>query len=271
MFDPPANLPVEPESNDSPFISKPPSAAGPKPNPPLPSIPPSNSLLRPPKKEPEDIFSGVEHDASAGGAAPVAAPEVRASSGRGKGKIILIASIVVGVLLLAAGGYFLYKRFMVSPTPAVKKPTTTSPTVPSEQPAAPAPDAATGAPITPPATGSSEPAVPPTPPPAIEHTSSTQAVDTDGDGLSDAEEAKLGTDPNSPDTDGDGLTDGAEVNTYHTNPLVADTDGDGLTDGDEVNVWHTDPTKADTDGDGFSDGQEVQNGFNPLGPGKLKK
>ncbi|MDF0707950.1 gliding motility-associated C-terminal domain-containing protein, partial [Flagellimonas okinawensis] len=36
-------------------------------------------------------------------------------------------------------------------------------------------------------------------------------VDTDGDGLTDGEEATLGTDPNDPDTDGDGLTDGEEV------------------------------------------------------------
>ncbi|MEZ4810462.1 MAG: gliding motility-associated C-terminal domain-containing protein [Allomuricauda sp.] len=36
-------------------------------------------------------------------------------------------------------------------------------------------------------------------------------VDTDGDGLTDGEEADLGTNPNNPDTDGDGLTDGEEV------------------------------------------------------------
>jgi gliding motility-associated-like protein len=36
-------------------------------------------------------------------------------------------------------------------------------------------------------------------------------VDTDGDGLTDAEENDLGTSINNPDTDGDGLTDGEEV------------------------------------------------------------
>ncbi|MER3374107.1 MAG: gliding motility-associated C-terminal domain-containing protein, partial [Allomuricauda sp.] len=36
-------------------------------------------------------------------------------------------------------------------------------------------------------------------------------VDTDGDGLTDAEENDLGTNINNPDTDGDGLTDGEEV------------------------------------------------------------
>jgi hypothetical protein len=37
------------------------------------------------------------------------------------------------------------------------------------------------------------------------------ARDTDGDGLPDAEERALGTDPCSPDTDEDGWTDGEEV------------------------------------------------------------
>ncbi len=92
--------------------------------------------------------------------------------------------------------------------------------------------------------GSSEPAV-------------QEPVDTDGDGLTDAEEAELGTDPNSADTDGDGLSDGEEVNDYDTDPTNADTDGDGLEDGPEVNSYDTDPTNADTDGDGLEDGEEV--------------
>lgn len=36
-------------------------------------------------------------------------------------------------------------------------------------------------------------------------------VDSDGDGLTDAEEARLGTDPTRPDSDGDGYLDGDEV------------------------------------------------------------
>jgi len=47
------------------------------------------------------------------------------------------------------------------------------------------------------------------------------------------------------DSDGDGLPDGAELNTYHSNPLLVDTDGDGLTDGTEV-ASGTNPTVADT-------------------------
>ena len=55
-------------------------------------------------------------------------------------------------------------------------------------------------------------------------------VDTDGDGLTDLQEAFLGTDPNAADTDGDGLSDGDEVYVYRTNPKNADTDGDHVID-----------------------------------------
>lgn len=70
--------------------------------------------------------------------------------------------------------------------------------------------------------------------------------DTDGDGLSDAEELRLGTDPNNPDTDGDGLLDGDEVYKYKTNPLVKDTDGGGIDDGVEVS-YGNDPLDPDDD------------------------
>ena len=42
--------------------------------------------------------------------------------------------------------------------------------------------------------------------------------DSDGDGLSDAEEAELGTNPNDSDSDDDGVSDGQEV-TDGTDPL----------------------------------------------------
>ncbi|MEN8206369.1 MAG: M36 family metallopeptidase [Pseudomonadota bacterium] len=57
--------------------------------------------------------------------------------------------------------------------------------------------------------------------------------DTDNDGLNDAAEILLGTDPNNPDSDGDTLTDGEEV-ALGTNPLLADTDGDGFNDDAEI-------------------------------------
>jgi cell division septation protein DedD len=73
-----------------------------------------------------------------------------------------------------------------------------------------------------------------------------EITDSDGDGLTDAEEKRLGTAPDS-----------------------ADTDGDVLSDREEVRVYRTDPTNSDTDADGYTDGEEVNNGYNPKGDGKL--
>lgn len=84
-----------------------------------------------------------------------------------------------------------------------------------------------------------------------------EPVDTDNDGLTDDQEADIGTDPSVADTDGDGLTDGDEVNNYGTDPLAEDSDEDGLNDGEEVNSYNTNPLEADTDGDGLNDGDEV--------------
>ncbi len=65
-------------------------------------------------------------------------------------------------------------------------------------------------------------------------------VDSDGDSLEDAEEAsEHGTHPRVADTDGDGVDDGWEVR-LGSNPLVADTDGDGLDD-------EADPCPAEDD------------------------
>jgi len=99
------------------------------------------------------------------------------------------------------------------------------------------------------------------------------SADTDGDGLFDAQEATLGTDPNNSDTDGDGHKDGDEVkNGYNPAgvgklPLI-DTDKDGLLDAQEV-YYGTDPNNSDTDGDGHKDGDEVKNGYSPTGEGRF--
>ncbi len=69
-------------------------------------------------------------------------------------------------------------------------------------------------------------------------------VDSDSDGLTDAEEAELGTDPFLADSDGDGLTDGSEVNDSNTNPLASDSDGDGFNDRVEI-MNDFDPNDAD--------------------------
>lgn len=63
------------------------------------------------------------------------------------------------------------------------------------------------------------------------------------------------------DSDGDGLTDNEE-NKLGTDPEVADTDGDGVSDGDEVDLG-IDPTLPDTDGDGYADGDEISEGSDP--------
>jgi len=68
-------------------------------------------------------------------------------------------------------------------------------------------------------------------------------TDDDGDGLSDAREAELGSDPLNADTDGDGLVDGLELK-LGTALLYSDSDFDGITDGEEVEVGR-DPLAAD--------------------------
>ena len=59
------------------------------------------------------------------------------------------------------------------------------------------------------------------------------SIDTDGDGVTDSMEARLGLSPLAADTDGDGLTDGAEL-TAGTSPLTVDSDRDGLSDADDT-------------------------------------
>lgn len=72
------------------------------------------------------------------------------------------------------------------------------------------------------------------------------AIDSDKDGLNDAREKELGTNPNS-----------------------MDTDEDGLDDYQEVIIYETDPLNPDTDEDGYTDGTEIKNNYNPNGSGKL--
>lgn len=74
-------------------------------------------------------------------------------------------------------------------------------------------------------------------------------IDSDGDGLPDAAEASIGTDPFNPDTDGDGRFDADEV--------ASDR------------MYQTDPTNPDTDGDGASDGVELAAGSDPTDPASV--
>jgi hypothetical protein len=92
-------------------------------------------------------------------------------------------------------------------------------------------------------------------------TSDPMAPDTDFDGVSDANESRLGSDPRSADTDGDKLTDLEELR-LGTNLTNWDTDGDGLSDGQEVK-FGSDPKDPDTDHEGLSDYQEFVAGTDP--------
>lgn len=88
--------------------------------------------------------------------------------------------------------------------------------------------------------------------------------DSDADGLTDAEEKVLKTNPYDPDTDHDQLGDFDEVRKYGTDPLNPDTDYDGLMDGPEVFTFTTDPKDRDTDDGGVADGHEViEDGTDP--------
>lgn len=103
----------------------------------------------------------------------------------------------------------------------------------------------------------------------------TRDDDDDNDGLSDEQEANLGTDPLDPDSDDDGVIDGKDAFPKDPNEQQdtdddgigdkadTDDDNDGLSDADEEK-WHTDPKNSDTDGDGVSDSEEIENNTNPL-------
>jgi hypothetical protein len=88
-------------------------------------------------------------------------------------------------------------------------------------------------------------------------TSDPFMVDTDGDGIEDRDERTYGTDPRSPDTDADQLSDFMELTHVYSDPTHQDTDGDGLSDGLEFTFFRTSPLLADTDGDQLDDGVEV--------------
>jgi hypothetical protein len=97
-------------------------------------------------------------------------------------------------------------------------------------------------------------------------TSCAQDPDTDGDGLWDSHEPRVGTDPTNPDTDDDGLWDADECN-LSTDPHSRDTDLDGLWDGQEIKkdehdefYTGTDPLRRDTDGDGIVDSEDDEDG-----------
>jgi len=92
--------------------------------------------------------------------------------------------------------------------------------------------------------------------------------DSDGDGLSNSLEKKLGSNPNQVDSDNDGINDKLEVGVDVNKPLDTDKDGilninDTDDDGDKLSTRFesqigTNPISADSDGDGISDYKEQQ-------------
>lgn len=88
--------------------------------------------------------------------------------------------------------------------------------------------------------------------------------DPDRDGLNNSDECAAMSNPRQEDSDGDGISDGQEargtwMGAYMcaTNPANRDSDGDGLSDGDEINRYRTNPCNRNTDGDCEDDNVEV--------------
>lgn len=136
---------------------------------------------------------------------------------------------------------------------------------------------------------------------AVDSSWAMQSIDSDADGIEDADENRYGLDPWDPadanqDLDGDGLSNAQEINSYSTDPTLADTDGDTMSDGaeiqyalnpnsaadagldldrdfmtnaEEINLYNSNPNQysanvaPDADGDGLNDRLEISLGLDP--------
>ena len=152
-------------------------------------------------------------------------------------KIFFLVFVVLILILLGVGGFWAYNRFIggISDEPAVDKNINTQETEGIDE----------------------------------KINKETEKINTDDvvkDSIDDITEENLPQEEL--DSDGDGLTDEEEwrLGTAIDN---VDTDNDGLFDREEVKVYKTNPRNPDTDGDGHIDGDEVAGGYNPLGSGRL--
>jgi hypothetical protein len=186
------------------------------------------------------------------------------SDNPGNGKWFKIILIVIIATILILGGYLVYSKFFKSgevegePVIVPKTEPAQTPVVKTEAPAA------VGSFVEP--TGSTVASTS-----APEAIPSIPGVNAPATGTPEASTTPETVVPAAPvDSDSDGLTD-AEEKTLGTNINIIDTDNDGLSDYEEVKIYRTNPLSADTDGDGYLDGAEVKGGYDPNGPGKLKK
>jgi len=88
--------------------------------------------------------------------------------------------------------------------------------------------------------------------------------DADGDGLSDAQEVSLGTDPNNPDSDGDGFDDGTEVDAGSDPTDGTDTPLGAIPPDPAIVAPPVDPTVATTV---FAAAEFLYTGANPIQTG----
>jgi hypothetical protein len=96
-------------------------------------------------------------------------------------------------------------------------------------------------------------------------TSNPFQPDTDRDGLNDALEKQIDTDPRDKDTDDDQVPDEREYNLHYSNPVDQDSDDDDIDDFLEIDLFLTSAIMADTDGDQMSDAEELyERSRNPL-------
>ncbi len=181
-------------------------------------------------------------------------------SGRSGAKLKFILILLLSALILGAGAYLIYSKFVRSANNNVNVEAPIENNSPDISVASGTPVASSSQEQTPvdnsivspePETSTAATATPTTTSEQSSSTSETPAVaapiDSDGDSLTDTEEQALGTNIN-----------------------LIDSDFDGLSDYEEVKVYKTDPLKADTDGDTYKDGDEVKSGYNPNGTGKLQ-
>lgn len=179
-------------------------------------------------KEPEDIFEGSEGGATnAPGLVQPSMPNQAAQPApsafegglsdvvtSGPSRTVIIIA-VLGVMLVIGIGVALVYVYMSrqSVVPA----TTLQPTVPA---------------------ANSTAELPVVPAPVVAEPEPQLPADTDKDGLTDEEEATYRTNPTVVDSDDDGLSDAEEVRTWKTDPLDSDSDNDGFPDGTEVRAGY---------------------------------